>query len=242
MSGSKWKRLVPQAVLDAVVRNAKKRCEWCDSKDQCGIDHIYPKGQGGVHKIWNFQYLCNRCGCWKGHDLPRQVVFRIQRLRVTSKWSASVKQNGLRMMEEFVRNGNRREGVVVDGESVIEPVEDVSICRQELMTISVFPNPLEVNLGGGRILMSCFTDTSETGVRSHGLILSFNDGSAHDVGEQIETRKSEGPSEGQVYIRCANKQSALVLLGRVQNILARFDADESALVPLSEILPNDDCA
>ncbi len=236
MSRSNWKRKVPQAVLDAVVLKARKRCEWCQSNDQCGIDHIYPKGQGGPHKIWNFQYLCNRCGNWKCHDLPRNVVFRIHRLRVTSRWSASVKQHGLRMMEEFIRNGNRREEFAMDVE------RGVSECSQELLSgISVFPNPLEVNLGEGRILMSCFTDTSDIGVKSHGLLLSFHDGSSHEIGEQTENRTKTGSSEGEVYIRCFNKRSALVLLGRVQNLVARFAADEAAVVPLSEIVPNDDC-
>lgn len=261
-----WKDRVPPAVLEAVIRNAKHRCEWCGSDRSCGIDHIIPKGRGGPHKGWNFQYLCDKCGNWKGHDLPSHVVYRIKRLQVSCYWSAGVKDNGLLIMESFIRNGNKREEVVVGPHNELIDAEkqkaiqfnglnaghryplDMSEEGRQLfetrvkqamedyhaspISFKVFPNPLEVNLGEGRVQLCCFSEQTEVG-NSHGIVLQHN-AESHSVGEQGPSVGCS-PQEGQIYIRCLNVSSARILVALSQEVLKRFEQEESL-----EIIGGDD--
>jgi hypothetical protein len=218
-SNRNWKKRLPKEVIETVIQNANGRCEWCMSIDHCGIDHIIPKGQGGPHKLWNFQYLCDRCGNWKAFSLPGDVLWRIKRMRSSGVWSARVKSNGHRIMSEFIENGYRRK---VDGmESSEEPLSEPVEVTQ---SFAVFPNPLEVNLGEGRIAMSAFGDKTETG-NAYGIVLQFND-TAHEIGEQGPKLTDGGPREGQVYIRCLNIQSARALAMVVNRVVQKFEAEE----------------
>lgn len=96
-----WKIDVPRKLLEEVWDDCDGRCQWCGSRDRCGVDHIIPKSRGGGNTRENFQLLCNKCGSWKGNDMPEQVLLRLSRLRKTSRWSAAVKRNGTRQMKEF---------------------------------------------------------------------------------------------------------------------------------------------
>lgn len=86
------------------------------------------------------------------------------------------------------------------------------------------PNPLQINLGDGRIAIDLFTD--EDG--AHGLILR-DSGEPHEVGEPTNSgREPEHcPEKGEIYIRCANRESALVLMEQVCRVVAGFTDDES---------------
>ena len=232
-SNRKWKNRVPAEVIRTVIENANGRCEWCFSSDHCGIDHIFPKGQGGPHKVWNFQYLCDRCGNWKGFHLPCQVLMRIERMRCTSIWAANVKSHGFRIMDEFILNGHRRK--VEDVElPELSPSDEPVGEMVEVSGFAVFPNPLEVNLGEGRIAMSAYSDQSETGM-AHGIILSFHDGTTHEIGESGPKLADAGPKEGQVYIRCLNARSARALASVVAAVVSRFDETERALNTLCDL-------
>jgi hypothetical protein len=231
-SNKKWKSRVPAEVIKAVIENANGRCEWCFSSDHCGIDHIIPKGQGGPHKLWNFQYLCDRCGNWKAHDLPCQVLMRIECMRCTSIWAANVKSHGFRIMSDFISNGHKREVEDVElpeSNSSDEPVVEMV----EITGFAVFPNPLEVNLGEGRIAMSAFSDRTEAGV-AHGIVLSFHDGTSHEIGEAGPKLADGGPKEGQVYIRCLNARSAKALASVVAAVVDRFAVDENSATDEAE--------
>jgi hypothetical protein len=219
-SNRNWKKRVPVAVINAVIDNANGRCEWCLSTQGCGIDHIIPKGQGGPHKMWNFQYLCDRCGNWKAFSLPSDVVYRIKRMRPSNAWAARVKVNGLRIMTEFIANGNRRK---VGSMDLQEPVIDSEV----MQPFAVFPNPLEVNLGEGRIALSVFTDETESR-KAYGMVLGFGDGTQHKIGEQAPV--PDGLCEGQVYIRCLNVQSARALAMVANRVVQQFEAEEFARI------------
>ena len=99
-SWTSWKEGVSRELLEVVWRDCNWCCRWCGSRDRCGVDHIIPKSRGGQNTRQNFQLLCNKCGSWKGNDMPEQLLFRLSRLRTTSRWSAAVKRNGTRQMSE----------------------------------------------------------------------------------------------------------------------------------------------
>ncbi len=81
-----------------------------------------------------------------------------------------------------------------------------------------FPNPLQVTLGTGEVLISVFTDKDGAG-----LIFATGQGK-HAVGEYDdgETVTDYQPQPGEVYIACHNRESAEVLLERVQTMLKEF--------------------
>lgn len=81
------------------------------------------------------------------------------------------------------------------------------------------PNPLQINLGDGRIAIDPFTDKDG----AHGLILR-DSGEPHDVGAPTNSDREpeHWPEKGEIYIRCANREAALVLMEQVCRVVAAF--------------------
>jgi len=90
---------------------------------------------------------------------------------------------------------------------------------------SNFPNPLEILLGEGRIAIEPFDDKHG----GHGLIFK-DSGEPHEVGELTNSgRKPEHyPEKGEIYIRCTNRESALILLEQMARVVAAFTDDALA--------------
>lgn len=82
------------------------------------------------------------------------------------------------------------------------------------------PNPLQICLGEGRVAIEPFSD--EDG--SHGVIFK-DSGEPHPVGELTGSDRSAEhyPEEGEVYIRCSSRESALVLMEQVCRVVAAFN-------------------
>ena len=86
------------------------------------------------------------------------------------------------------------------------------------------PTPLQISLGQGRIAIDPFADDDG----AHGLI--FRDsGEPHDVGEPTNSDREpeHWPAEGEVYLRCENRESALVLMEQVCRVVSAFTDDSS---------------
>lgn len=83
----------------------------------------------------------------------------------------------------------------------------------------MFPNPLQVNLGEGRIAVDVFGD----GDGAFGLILR-DSGEPHEVGQPTgsDREPQDVPEKGEIYIRCANRESAIVLMEQVCRVVAWF--------------------
>ncbi|GAA4465356.1 hypothetical protein [Novipirellula rosea] len=79
--------------------------------------------------------------------------------------------------------------------------------------------PIQINLGRGRVAIDPFTDSDG----AHGLI--FRDsGEPHDIGEPTgsDHATDHQPEPGEIYLRCANRESALVLMEQVCRVVASF--------------------
>ncbi len=91
--------------------------------------------------------------------------------------------------------------------------------EQPSIDFSMIQEPLEINLGEGKIAILPFTDSGGSG----GLI--FRDtGVKHKLGSRIRDLKLN-PDElkpGEVCIRCSNRESAEVLLAQVKIMLDMF--------------------
>ena len=79
------------------------------------------------------------------------------------------------------------------------------------------PNPLQINLGTGRIKIGYFSDDE-----GYGLVF-IDSGTEHKVGSIPPDSIGEHmPEKDEVYIHCANRDSAFVLMEQVCRIVAAF--------------------
>ena len=84
-----------------------------------------------------------------------------------------------------------------------------------------FPNPLQINLGNGRIEITQYSD-----IDGYGVLLK-DTGEDHVIGRATGTREElvsweHSPQSGEIYIHCANRESALVLMEQVCRVVAAF--------------------
>ena len=81
-----------------------------------------------------------------------------------------------------------------------------------------FPNPLMIELGEGRIILSNFSDDDGYG------IMFKDSGEPHEVGSYAGDPENpiHEPEAGEIYLKCSNRESALVLMEKVCRVLASF--------------------
>lgn len=78
---------------------------------------------------------------------------------------------------------------------------------------------LQIVLGEGRVSISIFQDSD-----GRGIILK-DSGVPHEIGSSDGVEGDEHhPEPGEFYIKCTNKESALVLLERVQKVVDGFES------------------
>jgi hypothetical protein len=208
------KSRIPPRIYHDLMRRSRRRCEWCGSKDSCGIDHITPRCHGGTNRRSNLQYLCGRCGSWKGGDLPQRVINRLKRLKPKTDWARAVKSVGLRKMQEFL---HRLE---------MEQMESVSGSVE-----GTFPNPLVISIGEGKV--ACQTALTADG---GGIVFQLLDEST-DVGSIGGSIVGDSLRQNQVFLVCRNRRGAEILKNLAENVLAMIDQVE----PLS-VLPSHNIA
>ncbi len=85
--------------------------------------------------------------------------------------------------------------------------------------------PIQITLGEGKVAITNFNDSD-----GHGII--FQDtGEPHEIGSGTNDMAGEHiPQPGEIYIKCTNKESALVLLERVERIIEGFDKAKVEIV------------
>lgn len=182
-----------------LMKRSKRRCEWCGSKHEIGIDHIRPRCLGGTNQRRNLQVLCNKCGTWKGGDSPDRIIRRIRRLKVKSEWHRSVKSEGLKRMSEFVD----RERESAESESV-----------------DTFENPLKIVLGNGTVQLQAMQSTE-------GVCLVFGlHGERGEVGSFGETILGDELRKNQVCVVCANRRGAEALHQAIKDVIGHFEMIE----------------
>lgn len=89
------------------------------------------------------------------------------------------------------------------------------------MEESVFPNPLQITFGSGRILVSRFMSDFWRG-------LMFSDtGQDHEVGSvpDIPTRHDWEPQPGEVYLTFLNIESARAVAKSLQEVIDEWPID-----------------
>jgi hypothetical protein len=201
-------------IFHELMQRSRRRCEWCGSKDNCGIDHIMPRCHGGSNRKSNLQYLCGRCGSWKGGDLPKRVINRLKRLKPKSDWARAVKSVGLRKMQEFLHRLEMKQM-----ESANESVE------------GTFPNPLVISIGEGKV--ACQTAlTAEGG----GIVFQLLDEST-DVGSIGDSIVGDALIKNQVFLVCRNRKGAEILRNLAESVLQMMYSVEKL-----EELPSHDIA
>lgn len=193
------KHRVTRQTYGFLMRRSKGCCEWCGDRDGCGIDHILPRRLGGTNRRSNLQYLCNRCGQWKGGDHPDQVIRRIKRLKIKNNWSRMVRDVGLKKMRAFMDCVNQ---IAVDDRATFE-------------------NPLTISLGEGKV--SCQMVKIEDGV---GIV--FGLGVNGEVGSQGESIVGDSLRMNQVLLLCKNERGAEVLAHLAMHVLGAFRQAESS--------------
>jgi hypothetical protein len=87
-----------------------------------------------------------------------------------------------------------------------------------IKSFAIFPNPLEVQLGEGKILCSIFKDADG----SSGIRFAYRD-DVHEIGESGGADEITEPKEGEVYVRCANLASARVLRDLANEVVQHFE-------------------
>lgn len=187
-----------------LMKRSKRRCEWCGSKSEIGIDHIRPKCLGGTNRRGNLQVLCGKCGTWKGGDSPELVIRRIRKLKVNSNWSQCVRNVGLRLMTEFV---------------------DREIAAAESDVVDTFENPLKITLGNGTVQLQAMP--SREGV----CIVFGMHGEQGEIGSHGESILGDDLRKNQVCVVCTNRRSAEALKMAIEQVIGVFDAlDDMGLV------------
>lgn len=78
--------------------------------------------------------------------------------------------------------------------------------------------PIQITLGEGKVAITNFHDSDGRG------IIFQDTGEPHEVGSYGDDLTGEHiPQPGEIFIKCTNKESALVLLERVERIIEGFD-------------------
>lgn len=100
------------------------------------------------------------------------------------------------------------------------PITDEQAERM-LGKILALTSPLQIELGEGRVLVTGFTDPDGVGVM-------FRDsGKTHEIGSLTgEQPGMHSPQPGEVYVKCRNRASALVLMEQVAWVVAQFHGAE----------------
>lgn len=186
-------KLTPQTYC-FLMKRSKGRCEWCKSRDGCGIDHIMPRRLGGTNRRANLQYLCGRCGHWKGGDDPERVIQRIKRLKIKNDWSRAVKVVGLQKMREFVQ--------MLTQESVPEDKP------------ATFENPLVIRFGEGKV--SCQTVDSDDGA---GIVFGLFGDQGQTGADSGHSIVDGGLQTNQVLLLCCSLNGAEVLAKLACNLV-----------------------
>lgn len=77
--------------------------------------------------------------------------------------------------------------------------------------------PFQISLGEGKVAITTFVDVGGRG------IIFRDTGAVHEVGEATnEPACEQVPQVGEVYVRCANRESALVLMEQIARVVAGF--------------------
>ncbi len=62
-----------------VLRRDHHRCQYCGSKDQLTIDHVFPKSRGGRDTWENLVAACVPCNNRKGNRTPVEAKMKLSR-------------------------------------------------------------------------------------------------------------------------------------------------------------------
>lgn len=95
--------------------------------------------------------------------------------------------------------------------------------EEVVQSFHIFPNPLEICLGKGTIGCTLFTDNDGGG----GIRFSYGDGSEHEVGSERHEVSDGTPQPNEVWLRCANIESARVLRSLAHTIVTRMEDAEA---------------
>lgn len=77
--------------------------------------------------------------------------------------------------------------------------------------------PFQISLGEGKVAITTFIDDGGRG------IIFRDTGTTHEVGATTDEPPCEHvPQVGEVYVRCANRESALVLMEQIARVVAGF--------------------
>lgn len=77
--------------------------------------------------------------------------------------------------------------------------------------------PFQISLGEGKVAIDTFVDVGGRG------IIFRDTGEVHPVGSETGEPPCEHvPQVGEVYVRCANRESALVLMEQIARVVAGF--------------------
>ncbi|GMQ80928.1 MAG: HNH endonuclease [Rhodothermia bacterium] len=62
-----------------VLRRDRHRCQYCSSRDQLTIDHVFPKSRGGKDTWENLVAACIPCNNRKGNRTPSEASMKLSR-------------------------------------------------------------------------------------------------------------------------------------------------------------------
>lgn len=62
-----------------ILRRDRHRCQYCNSRDQLTIDHVFPKSRGGKDTWENLVAACIPCNNRKGNQTPAEAVMKLSR-------------------------------------------------------------------------------------------------------------------------------------------------------------------
>jgi 5-methylcytosine-specific restriction endonuclease McrA len=66
-----WK--VPRVNRREVLRRDNHTCQYCGSRKNLTLDHVFPKSKGGTHTWDNVVTACGSCNSRKGDRTPQQA-------------------------------------------------------------------------------------------------------------------------------------------------------------------------
>lgn len=102
-----------------------------------------------------------------------------------------------------------------DGDSLISVLEKAAEFAEKQNT------PLQIVLGEGRVMITGFTDPDGFG------IMFRDSGSRHEIGALTGEKPGvHTPQPGEVYVKCHNRASALVLMEQVAWVVAQYHEAE----------------
>ena len=62
-----------------ILRRDRHRCQYCNSRDQLTIDHVFPKSRGGKDTWENLVAACIPCNNRKGNHTPAEAEMKLSR-------------------------------------------------------------------------------------------------------------------------------------------------------------------